>query len=93
MGFRSFFNRSKKDGSKSKSIEQEMQVNQDQEVKDKPQEVQLFKTKEVYRPYGSAVPFGCKFFLGYLYKRPEKSSVIPEECIVCKEVLDCLIYQ
>jgi hypothetical protein len=36
----------------------EMQVSQNQEVKEKPQEVQLFKKKTVYRPYGSAVPSG-----------------------------------
>ena len=93
MGFKSFFSRLKKDESKSKSIKQETQVYQDQEIKENPQQVQLFKEKKVYRPYGSAVPSGCNYYLGYLYKRPDRSSVIPEECIVCKEILDCLIHQ
>jgi hypothetical protein len=93
LGFKSFLNRNKKDRRKSKSIEQEIEVKQEKEVNEKPQDVQLFKRKEVYRAYGSSVPPGCKFFLGYLNKRPKKSSVIPKECIVCKEVLECLIHQ
>jgi hypothetical protein len=39
------------------------------------------------------VPCGCKNYLGYLNQRSEKSSKIPEECISCVEVLNCLIHQ
>ena len=71
------------------------EISQSQEVLEKEvlQQIQSVKEETVYIPYGSAVPSGCKYYLGYLYKRPEKSGEIPEECIVCLEVVDCLINQ
>jgi hypothetical protein len=40
-------------------------------------------------PRDSEVPSGCKFYLGYLHARPE-SVDIPEECLECEHVADCL---
>jgi hypothetical protein len=40
-------------------------------------------------PQDSEVPPGCKFYLGYLHKRPE-SVDIPEECLECEHVANCL---
>jgi hypothetical protein len=40
-------------------------------------------------PPGSSVPRGCKFYLGYLHTRPE-SVEIPEECLGCEHVVECL---
>jgi len=40
-------------------------------------------------PPGASVPRGCKFYLGYLHTRPE-SVEIPEECLGCEYVVECL---
>jgi len=40
-------------------------------------------------PQDSEVPSGCKFYLGYLHTRPE-SVDIPEECLECEHVANCL---
>jgi hypothetical protein len=40
-------------------------------------------------PPGASVPPGCKFYLGYLNDRPE-SVEIPEECLACENVVECL---
>jgi hypothetical protein len=40
-------------------------------------------------PLGSAVPPGCKFYLGYLRIHPV-SLGIPEECLECERVVECL---
>ena len=40
-------------------------------------------------PPGASVPPGCKFYLGYLHNRPE-SVEIPEECLACEHVVECL---
>ena len=96
MGFKSFLNRNRKNLDNRGSLEQEIQkVSQRQEVLEKEvlQQTMSVKEKTAYIPYGSEVPSGCKYYLGYLYKRPEKSGEIPEDCIVCLEVVDCLINQ
>jgi hypothetical protein len=38
---------------------------------------------------GNKIPLGCSFYLGYLYKRP-KSTEIPEKCLMCEYVVNCL---
>ena len=81
MGFASFFKRNKKED-KQQSSELE---------KEQLQLKKLNKKKEVPISKKSVVPSGCKKHLGYLHDRKKKSSKIPEECIVCLEVLNCLI--
>ncbi|MGQ9545081.1 MAG: hypothetical protein ACUVQX_04775, partial [Candidatus Bathycorpusculaceae bacterium] len=43
------------------------------------------KTKKI-EEYKAA---SCKHFLGYLRKRP-KDSPIPDECLVCEKMIECL---
>jgi len=45
------------------------------------------ETKNI--PPGAPIPQGCKFYLGYLHTRPE-SMEIPEECLECEHVVECL---
>jgi hypothetical protein len=40
-------------------------------------------------PKGSSIPPGCRFYLGYLHQR-KKSVDIPEECLECGQVVECL---
>jgi hypothetical protein len=40
-------------------------------------------------PQDASVPRGCKFFFGYLNTRPE-SVEIPEGCLECEHVVECL---
>ena len=79
MGFGSLFKRNKKEKTEV-SLEQ----------KEKPKVHQEHSQKKVLRSK-SSVPSGCKKYLGYLHERPEKSSTIPEECIVCSKVLNCIM--
>ena len=53
------------------------------------QQIQPAKEEEKQIPQNSVVPPGCRFYLGYLHKRPE-SVGIPEECLECGNVVNCL---
>jgi hypothetical protein len=53
------------------------------------QQIQPVKEKEKQIPQDASIPHGCGFYLGYLHKRP-KSVEIPEECLECGYVVDCL---
>jgi hypothetical protein len=73
-------------------------VNQNQQVLEwertqpieQAQQIQHPKEEETTQiPPGAAVPRGCKFYLGYLHTRPE-SVDIPEECLECEHVVECL---
>ena len=35
-------------------------------------------------------PSGCNYHLGYLSEREQKGQ-IPDECIVCKNIVDCML--
>ena len=53
------------------------------------QQIQLHndeKKRKILLPKG---PPGCKFYLGYLPNRP-KSVEMPEECLVCEQMVKCL---
>lgn len=47
------------------------------------------KEEKAQIPSGASVPRGCKFFIGYLHTRPEATE-IPEECLECEHVVECL---
>ena len=64
-------------------IEQVQQVEQVQQIQPPKEE----ETEQI--PPGALVPRGCKFYLGYLHTRPE-SVDIPEECLACEHVVECL---
>jgi len=51
---------------------------------------QYNKDKKKQNPRESEAPSGCKFYLGYLHKRPE-SVEIPEECMGCDQMVNCLL--
>jgi hypothetical protein len=52
-------------------------------------QIQPAREKTTQTPPGASVPRGCKFYLGYLHKCP-KSEGIPEECLECEHVVECL---
>ena len=52
-------------------------------------QIQPVEEEEKQIPQGSEVPSGCGFYLGYLHMRP-KSVEIPEECLECGHVVECL---
>lgn len=53
------------------------------------QQIQPAKEETTQIASGGFIPSGCKFFLGYLHTRP-KSVEIPDECLECEHVVDCL---
>lgn len=53
------------------------------------QQIQAAKEMKTQVPSGSSVPKGCKFYLGYLHIRPVAIE-IPEECLECEHVVECL---
>jgi hypothetical protein len=54
------------------------------------QQIQPPKEEETKQtPQESEIPSGCNFHLGYLHTRPE-SVEIPEECLECEHVANCL---
>ena len=53
------------------------------------QQIQTAKEETTQIASGSIIPSGCKFYLGYLHTRPE-SVEIPEECLGCEYVVECL---
>jgi hypothetical protein len=55
------------------------------------QQIQSPKKEEdaLQIPSDASVPRGCKFFLGYLHTRPD-SVEIPEGCLECEHVVECL---
>jgi hypothetical protein len=53
------------------------------------QQIQPAEEEPTQIPPGASVPPGCKFYLGYLHNRPE-SVEIPEECLACEHVVECL---
>jgi hypothetical protein len=53
------------------------------------QQIQPAEEETTEIPPGASIPPGCKFYLGYLHRRPE-SVEIPEECLECEHVVECL---
>jgi hypothetical protein len=53
------------------------------------QQIQLHSDEKKRKTLMSKGPPACKFYLGYLPNRP-KSVEIPEECLVCEQMVKCL---
>ncbi|MGB9683636.1 MAG: hypothetical protein C0193_00315 [Candidatus Bathyarchaeota archaeon] len=51
-------------------------------------EMELQSEKVVQQPSTEAV--GCKHHFGYLSER-SKSEALPEECIVCPKIVQCML--
>jgi hypothetical protein len=81
----------KKRTKKPQQVQQVQQVLQGERIQpsEQVQQTQPAKEEEKQIPEGASVPPGCRFYLGYLYRRP-KSVEIPEECLECGYVVDCL---
>lgn len=69
----------------TQQVQQVQQVPEEQQVQpiEHGQQIQPVKEKE------KRVSAGCSFYLGYLYERP-KSVEIPQECLTCMNVVNCL---
>jgi hypothetical protein len=75
-----------------KNVNQNRQVLEWERIQPIEQVRQIQPPKEeetTQTPPGATVPRGCKFYLGYLHTRPE-SVEIPEECLECEYVVECL---
>ena len=53
------------------------------------QQIQLHSDEKKRKTLMPKGPPRCKFYLGYLPNRP-KSFEIPEECLVCEQMVKCL---
>jgi len=71
-------------------IHQKLKLHKSQQGQ-REQQIQSPKKEEdaLQIPSDASVPRGCKFFLGYLHTRPD-SVEIPEGCLECEHVADCL---
>jgi len=67
------------------TIEQNLQTENSKKTQN-----QHNKDEKKQNPQESEAPPGCKFQLGYLHKRPE-SVEIPEECMGCDQMVNCLL--
>jgi hypothetical protein len=69
-------------------IEEAPEIKQEQPVKEaEPSQPAKEETTEI--PPDASIPSGCRFYLGYLHTRPQ-SVEIPEECLECEHVVECL---
>ena len=91
LGFGSLFKRNRKEKPEV-SLEQEEKPEVCPEIGKEQTQTTQYEQKSVLVSR-SSVPSGCKKYLGYLHERPEKSSKIPEECIVCSKVLNCIMQE
>jgi len=75
-----------------KKSTEKTQIQQVQQVQEGEQIQQIQHVKDGNRqiPRDSEVPPGCRFYLGYLHKRP-KSVEIPTECLGCTQIVNCLL--
>ncbi|MGQ9507145.1 MAG: hypothetical protein ACUVTB_04720 [Candidatus Bathycorpusculaceae bacterium] len=64
-------------------------VKDSKERRDEEASPSVGKVKRTEVKHESAVE--CKHFLGYLKKRPKGMS-IPDECLVCDKMVECLIH-
>ena len=76
---------------KTKQVQQVQPVLEEEQIQpsEQVQQIQPVKEEETQIPQGSSIPPGCGFYLGYLHNRP-KSLEIPDKCLECEYVVDCL---
>jgi hypothetical protein len=74
-----------KEAAENQHVTEEKQIKPIKQVR----QIQPAREKTTQTPPGASVPRGCKFYLGYLHKCP-KSEGIPEECLECEHVVECL---
>jgi DNA-directed RNA polymerase subunit RPC12/RpoP len=66
-------------------------VNDAEEIEDKEGEKQPEERKDLNIVEKSEGDIGCSHELGYLKKRP-RDMPIPEECLVCDKMIECLTF-
>jgi hypothetical protein len=69
-----------------------VRINEDPIIESKPEEVPVVADNMVaeLKKQDSEKPVVCHFHLGYLSERAQKEQ-IPEECFVCKDIVDCML--
>jgi len=72
--------------SEKTQMQQVQQVQQGEQI----QQIQHVNDGKKQIPRDSEVPPGCRFYLGYLHKRP-KSVEIPTDCLGCGQIVNCLL--
>jgi len=74
-----------------KKVNQNQQALEEERVQpiEQVQQIQPAEEETTQIPPGASIPPRCKFYLGYLHRRPE-SVEIPEECLECEHVVECL---
>ena len=61
------------------------------EASNKPEKTQVETTIIKEKPTKSKEkPTGCQYHLGYLSDR-EKNHQIPDECIICQDIVECML--
>ena len=65
-------------------------VQQEQTKEEQIHQIQHANETKSQTPQNSKTPDHCRFYLGYLYNRP-KSENIPEECLQCDQMINCIL--
>jgi len=60
------------------------------EESNKPEKTRVESTLQMEKPIKNKENSGCQHHLGYLSER-EKNQPIPDECIVCKDIVECML--
>ena len=76
-------------------LKNSQEKNQTQHVQQEQNEEQLHQIQHANEeksqtPQNSKTPDQCRFYLGYLRNRP-KSENIPEECLECDQMVNCIL--
>jgi hypothetical protein len=69
-----------------------VRINEEPIIESKPEEAPAVVENTVAerKNQDSEKPVVCNFHLGYLSERAQKEQ-IPEECFVCKDIVDCML--
>jgi hypothetical protein len=70
-----------------------IRINEEPIIESKPEEAPAVVEDKVAtqrKNQDSEKPVVCHFHLGYLSERAQKEQ-IPEECLVCKDIVDCML--
>jgi hypothetical protein len=69
-----------------------VRINEEPIIESKPEEASAVVESTVAerKNQDSEKPVVCHFHLGYLSERAQKEQ-IPEECLVCRDIVDCML--
>jgi hypothetical protein len=63
---------------------------QQEQNKEQTHQIQHANEGKSQTPQNSKTPDQCRFYLGYLHKRPQSEN-IPEECLLCNQMVNCML--